>query len=118
MTTPQANGLYVFDDDLESRPQTVFDLVPGAFRRIGPAGAPRRFEGRVDAVIAVPGHQGSHQTRARRSTGVKWFRHRAELLAHADGLRGRDAERHGRASRRAPGGGRMRRPRPACRSIP
>ena len=59
-----------------------------------PRGASIAFVRRREAVLR---HQRRRQTGARRGAGMERLGHRAELLAHADRLRSRDAERHRRA---------------------
>ena len=83
--------------DLEALAELVGDLVPRALRRVGlrdPARRLDRLRGRREAVLR---HQRRRQARARRGARMERLGHRAELLAHADRLRRRDAERHRRA---------------------
>ena len=85
--------------DLEARAELVRDLRPVALGRIRPHEPARRFERAIRGREAMSRQQRRHEARARRAADVKRLGHRPELLADADRLRRRDAERHGRAVR-------------------
>ena len=83
--------------DLEALAELVGDLVPVALGRDDLRVAARRLEraragGEAVAARAAP----TSGRRARRAPGMERLGHGAELLAQADRLRGRDAQRHRR----------------------
>ena len=100
-------GLVGVEGDLEALAQLVGDLAPVVLGGDGLHHAARRFQRLRAGGEAVLRHQRRHQAGARRGARVEGLGHGAELLAHADGLRGGDAQRHRRsAARPAPAGAR------------
>src|SRR5438045_1907364 len=89
-------GLVGVEGDLEALAELAGDLVPVALRRNHLRIAPwrlDRFRARGESVLR---EQRRGESRASRAPGVEGLRHRAELLAKPDRLRGGDAERPGR----------------------
>ena len=82
------------EGDLEALPEAVGDFGPVALGRVGLHEPAPRLERAVRRGIAVSRHQCRGEPRARGAADVKRLGHRTELLAHADRLRRRDAERH------------------------
>ena len=80
--------------NLEAFTELVGDFVPVALGRIRLRQAARRFDRTAGRGIAMLRHQRRHQSGARGAADVKGLGHRSELLAHADGLRCGNAQRH------------------------
>ncbi len=75
-------------------PEFVRHLVPGTLVGDDLHESARRFERPHTGGEPVRREQRGHESGPRRGTGMKGLGHRPELLAQADRLRGRDAERH------------------------
>ena len=88
-------GFVGVEGDLKALAQLVGDLRPVVLERDGLHHAAWRFNRLGAGGKALAGQQGRHHARTRRATGVKGLGHAAKLLAHANGLRGGNAQRHG-----------------------
>ena len=96
ITMPHANGLYVLNAISKRSPSSSvisFHAHLVEYVCAMPRGASMRFRRGREAVL---GHQRGRQPRARGGAWMERLGHRAELLAHADGLRRGDAQRHRR----------------------
>ena len=87
-------GLVAVEGDLEALAQLVGDLVPVVLGGDGLHHAARGFQRLQAGGEALLRQQRGHQAGARGGAGVERLGHGAELLAHADGLRGGNAQRH------------------------
>ena len=87
-------GLEGVEGDLEALAQFVGDLVPVVLGGHGLHHAARCFQRLGAGSETFAGQQRRHHAGAGCTTRVKWLGHGAELFAHADRLRGGNAQRH------------------------